>query len=232
MIKRELAKDPELKNENWDRFLPKFSSNLNASSEKKKKMKSIGTFGDSKKKKKKKEYTPFPPEQLQSKVDKQLESGEYFLNEQQRLERKRVKKMNEATENSQIKKQQRGIEFQAPAEPKYESNLNASSSSSSSSNSNSSSTTDAGRSDMEALKRRLMEKQTKVGSSVPSWGGSSSSNSNSKTSKSTDFVAPTEQTLKRTRENVEGEEDKKKKKRKKEKKEKKKKKKKKKDDDE
>ena len=54
MIKRELAKDPQLKNENWDRFLPKFSSNLGGT-EKKKKMKAIGDFDGTKEKKKKRE---------------------------------------------------------------------------------------------------------------------------------------------------------------------------------
>lgn len=54
MIKRELAKDPELKNESWDRFLPKFTQR-NAKKVKKSKFK-------------KKEYTPFPPPQMESKV--------------------------------------------------------------------------------------------------------------------------------------------------------------------
>ena len=47
MIKRELAKDPTLAEESWDRFLPKFKSK----NVKKKAPKA----------KAKKEYTPFPP---------------------------------------------------------------------------------------------------------------------------------------------------------------------------
>jgi ribosomal RNA assembly protein len=50
MIKRELAKNPDLANENWDRFLPHFKKQ-NVKRKAKKQVK------------KKKEYTPFPPEQ-------------------------------------------------------------------------------------------------------------------------------------------------------------------------
>lgn len=70
MIKQELAKDPKLKNESWDRFLPKFKSkNLS----KRKKPKVI---------REKKEYNPFPPAQQESKLDKEIETGEYFIKKQ------------------------------------------------------------------------------------------------------------------------------------------------------
>ena len=84
MIKRELAKDPELKNENWERFLPKFEhKNL---SKRKQPFK--------RKDKSKKAYTPFPPPMPESKLDKELASGEYFLKEKE----KNLKKLQERKE--------------------------------------------------------------------------------------------------------------------------------------
>lgn len=79
MIKRELAKDPELRTQSWERFLPKF------------KRKNLKKRKEPKKKNTKKEYTPFPPPQPESQIDKELASGEYFLKERQ----KKRKKMEE-----------------------------------------------------------------------------------------------------------------------------------------
>lgn len=96
MIKRELAKDPELANESWDRFLPNF----------KKKTLSHRRVPHNVTDKAKKVYTPFPPAPEKSKVDKQIESGEYFLGKQakdravkeERKEKQKVRKEEKAKE--------------------------------------------------------------------------------------------------------------------------------------
>lgn len=74
MIKRELMKDEKLKTESWDRFLPQFRK-LSA----KRPKRPAGSTT-----KEKKPYTPFPPEQKPRKEDIQMESGEYFLKEEQK----------------------------------------------------------------------------------------------------------------------------------------------------
>lgn len=108
MIKRELAKDPELANQNWDRFLPSF---------KKKNVKSKKPF----KVAKKKTYTPFPPAQQPRKVDLQLESGEYFLSEDQRRQKAQADGAAAREKVSHEKKRARAAEFEAPSAKKSKS---------------------------------------------------------------------------------------------------------------
>jgi ribosomal RNA assembly protein len=88
MIRRELAKDPKLATESWDRFLPQFRKRHLKTSEKTAKKnekivqkvearKAAGletTVEELARKEvmKKKVYTPFPPAQLPRKVRKQL----------------------------------------------------------------------------------------------------------------------------------------------------------------
>jgi len=79
MIKQELAKDPKLKSESWDRFLPKFKSKNLSKRYKPHKVRAT------------KPYTPFPPPQPLSKIDKELESGEYFAKETERRQKKSEK---------------------------------------------------------------------------------------------------------------------------------------------
>lgn len=102
MLKKELANVPELKNENWDRFLPKFKKK----NVKQKKVKSKG----------KKEYTPFPPPQQPSKVDLQLESGEYFLSDKKKLAKKWQEKQEKQAEKTAENKRKREEAYIPPKE--------------------------------------------------------------------------------------------------------------------
>lgn len=106
MIKRELAKDPELAGESWDRFLPHFKKrNLS-------KRRVPLKITD----KSKKVYTPFPPPQEKSKVDLQIESGEYFLGKQARERVVREERVEKQKEKKVEKLREREKEFEAPKE--------------------------------------------------------------------------------------------------------------------
>ncbi|TFY55656.1 hypothetical protein EVG20_g9237 [Dentipellis fragilis] len=101
MIKRELAKDPKLATESWDRFLPQFRrKHLSTSEKTARKNDRIESKNEARKaaglepvaatkKPEKKIYTPFPPAQQPRKVDLQLESGEYFLQPHEKKRREK-----------------------------------------------------------------------------------------------------------------------------------------------
>jgi len=116
MIKRELMKDPKLKNENWERFLPKFEH------------KNLSKRKQPLKKKEKKPYTPFPPAPVMSKIDKELESGEYFLKEKERKAKKAAEKKEQHTAAEQKRLDKREKSFKPPVEKKFVKNSTSSSS--------------------------------------------------------------------------------------------------------
>jgi len=68
--------------------------------------------------KKKKVYTPFPPAPTPSKIDLQLDSGEYFLSERQRKSKKLAEKAAVSAGKSRLKKEARLKEFEAPKQQK------------------------------------------------------------------------------------------------------------------
>ncbi|KAL9230863.1 hypothetical protein vseg_006158 [Gypsophila vaccaria] len=103
MVKRELANDPTLANESWDRFLPSF---------KKKNVQQKKAKG-----KEKKPYTPFPPPPQPSKVDKLLESGEYFLSEERKSAKQWQQKQEKQAEKTAESKQKREAAYIPPEEP-------------------------------------------------------------------------------------------------------------------
>jgi len=104
MIKRELAKDPKLAHESWDRFLPKFKKNAVKQQKK------------PKAKKKKKVYTPFPPEQPMSKMDKEIESGEYFMSATRKRERAEEERKKQQAAYRRQQEAERAKHYQAPKE--------------------------------------------------------------------------------------------------------------------
>jgi ribosomal RNA assembly protein len=104
MIKRELAKDPAMANENWDRFLPKFKKHA----QKRKRAPAQPVA--------KKPYTPFPPAPTPRKIDLQMESGEYFLTKKAKEERAAADKKRRADEREQEKAASIERRFAQPAE--------------------------------------------------------------------------------------------------------------------
>eukprot|EP00928_Gymnodinium_smaydae_P048143 TRINITY_DN32178_c0_g1_i1.p1 TRINITY_DN32178_c0_g1~~TRINITY_DN32178_c0_g1_i1.p1 ORF type:complete len:434 (+),score=100.72 TRINITY_DN32178_c0_g1_i1:60-1304(+) len=101
MIRRELEKDPELKEENWDRFLPHFRKrNVQRKNTKVKKKKKSGDI--------------FPPQPQPRKEDLLMESGEYFLNEQERQTKKRLERQEQQRATSALRKRERAKEYEPP----------------------------------------------------------------------------------------------------------------------
>jgi len=102
MIRRELEKDPELKDQNWDRFLPHFKKrNVQRKKQKitKKKTKEV-----------------FPPQQTPRKEDVLMETGEYFLDEQERQTKKRIERQVQQKAKSAEKRRERAKEFEPPTQ--------------------------------------------------------------------------------------------------------------------
>ncbi|KAG9120723.1 hypothetical protein FRC07_003664 [Ceratobasidium sp. 392] len=143
MVRRELAKDPKLATESWDRFLPQFRKRHLTSAQKsaKKREKMAGTDANAtplgngesptepnappapapapkKEKPKKKVYTPFPPAQLPRKVDLELESGEYFLKAKEKEAREEAKRKAKQAETTAERKREREEVYVAPVEAK------------------------------------------------------------------------------------------------------------------
>ena len=106
MIKRELAKDPNLKNENWARFLPNFKKRTLS------KRRVPYQITD----KTKKVYTPFPPPQEKSKVDLQIESGEYFMAKQAKDRAQKAEKLEKQKERKAERDEERAAAFVPPKE--------------------------------------------------------------------------------------------------------------------
>merc|ERR1711918_139017 len=99
-----MGKDSKLKNENWERFLPKFEH------------KNLSKRKQPLKKREKKAYTPFPPAPVMSKVDKELESGEYFLKEKERKAKKAAEKREQQGAAEEKQKTKREKSFKPPVE--------------------------------------------------------------------------------------------------------------------
>lgn len=105
MVRRELAKDPTLATENWDRFLPKF---------KKKNVQSRKPFVV----REKKEYTPFPPAPMPRKEDIQMATGEYFLSAKDKKARADEARAQSRAEKGVERQKKRDEAFVPPSEEK------------------------------------------------------------------------------------------------------------------
>jgi len=106
MIRKELEKDPLLKNESWDRFLPKL------------KKKSVKRYKPHVINDKTKERALFPPAPTPRKIDLEMESGEYWLKQDpERLAKVKQEEIAaKQAEKRAEKEEERAKLFTAPEE--------------------------------------------------------------------------------------------------------------------
>lgn len=112
MIKRELAKKPELAEEDWSRFLPMFKKR-NVQRKKPSKIK------EKKQNDEKRVYTPFPPTQQPRKIDLEIESGEYFLSKKEKDMKKNFDRKQKQEERTAEREEERAKHYVAPEEEEY-----------------------------------------------------------------------------------------------------------------
>ena len=106
-MKRELAKDPELAHESWDRFLPNY----------KKRSLSRRRVPHKVTDKSRKPYTPFPSAPEPSKIDRQLEAGEYHVGREAKRRAAQEDRLERQKARKEEKKRERESDFVAPEEP-------------------------------------------------------------------------------------------------------------------
>ncbi|CDY44776.1 BnaC02g01110D [Brassica napus] len=113
MMRKELAKDPALATESWARFLPTFRKMFSKSSPKARRRRHIQHSLLNRR---------LARQENLLLVDKQLESGEYFMNEQKKADKKWREKQEKQSEKSAEKKRMRDASFLPPEEPTQSSN--------------------------------------------------------------------------------------------------------------
>lgn len=105
MVKKELQNNPEYANVPWDKYLPMFRKNVSQVKRKSKKKNAP-----------KKEYTPFPPAPEKSLKDIAIETGEYFLSEEEKQKKKDSERVEKQKEKKVEKKKKNDKLYEAPEE--------------------------------------------------------------------------------------------------------------------
>ena len=91
-----------LQDKDWSHLYPGYKSKV-ANKQKKKKIR------------KKKEYNPFPPNQLESNLDKRVTEGEHFISSS--LKGKQVNKEEQKKKSKKIQSEKRAKQYIVPEEP-------------------------------------------------------------------------------------------------------------------
>lgn len=158
MIRRELAKDPAMAGENWDRFLPKF------------KKKNVKRKVQVNEKTKTSERSPFPEPPTLRKVDIELETGEYWQKAAERKE-ERLKEKKEKSEevSTQRREERHRKDTTAPKEAKKAKGFEAAQQEAAAAQAKSN---EDAKQTVDALKSRLNARKPLTPSSLPSTAAS------------------------------------------------------------